>query len=460
MVTLLLSALTFGYLLHVNYLGYRPDHEFPKWQGALPITTDRGTASGFFRRQFNLPSEPTRAYLIVSGTDQLSVYMNGELAVYSRYFGTKSTESLDITRFVHSGNNVLAVAVQSNAPHSHCELSARMELWMPDGSRKTILTDPRWRASGVEEYSSRQHVDWYAPGFSDLHWSPAQISDPPDSRPIHPYRVPEKILQSFPRGYWLGASSGDMGDTTFVRDFQVRPERITGAWLGVSAAGNYTITLNDQFLYSYAGSKRSMELFDIEPYVMQGNNRLIIQVEGDDTLTKLAVTGLVQSLAGEMDFSSDGRWLTLDSESIARASSAYGTVMVMQALGVGAPDTSFTLNFKNIEIPAARLLDEVVRFGIIASMLFIAMASCLVLLHFLTFHYDPVPLWQDLETLVSPLLLGSLLTLGLIIVGYDIRVDAQALFKSPFLIAIGLIILLWEVFILSEKLMRRRSSDV
>jgi hypothetical protein len=93
-------------------------------------------------------------------------------------------------------------------------------------------------------------------------------------------------------------------------------------------------------------------------------------------------------------------------------------------------------------------------------MLFIAMASCLVLLHFLTFHYDPVPLWQDLETLVSPLLLGSLLTLGLIIVGYDIRVDAQALFKSPFLIAIGLIILLWEVFILSEKLMRRRSSDV
>jgi hypothetical protein len=459
MLTLLLSAVSFGYLLYATYVGYRPVQEFPQWHGALPITTDRATAVGFFRRQFSLPSEPVKAYLLISGTDQFSVYVNGNLAGISRYFGTRVSESMDITRFVRSGGNLLAVAVESNAPHSHCELTARLELRMPDGSRKTILTDPDWRAVTVEESVSSRQAAWYESNFSDLHWPPARISEPPDPRPIHPYAVPELILQSFPDGYWLGTRSGDGRDTTFVRDFQVGPQRITGAWLGVSAAGNYTIVMNDQFLYSYAGSRRSMELFDIEPYVKQGSNRLSIEVEGETSLAKLAVSGLVLSAAAQIDFSSDGRWRTLETERIAQASSAYGTVLVLQPLGHATPNSSMTLNFNQIETPIGRIVDYGVRFGIIAVMLFIAFASGVVLLHLLTRRYDPIPLWQDLETLVSPLLLGALLSLGLIIVSFDVRVDAQALFRPHFVIGIGLIVLLWEGFIMLERLTRRRSSD-
>jgi hypothetical protein len=458
-VTLLLAALSFGYLLYATYIDYRPVQEFPQWHGALPITTHRGTAVGFFRRQFSLPSEPVKAYLVISATDQLSIYMNGSLAETSRYFGAKTSESLDITRLVNRGDNLIAVSVESNAPYRACELTARLEIRMPDGSRKTILTDSAWRATGVEEYSSSLHQAWYEPGFPDLHWSPARINEPPDTRPIHAYRVPEMILQSFPNGYWIGTESVDSRYTTFVRDFQVRPERITGAWLGVSAAGNYSITLNDQFLFSYAGTKRSMELFDIEPYVRQGDNRLIIQVEDDTSLAKLAVSGLVLSDRGQMDFSTDGRWRTLKTERIDRASSAYGTVMVMQHLRIGAPDTNMTLSFNQIDTPIGWSLDHGIRFGIIASMLFIALASCLVLLHLFTRRFDPMPFWQDLETLVAPVLFGTILALVLIVVSFDIRVDVEALFRPHFLLEIGLIILLWEGFIVFERFRHRRSPD-
>ena len=458
-VSLLLAAVSFGYLLYATYLDYRPVQEFPQWHGALPITTQKGTAVGFFRRQFTLPSEPTKAYLVISGTDQFSVYVNGSLAGNSRYIGAKTSESMDITRFVSAGDNLLAVSVESDAPHRDCELTARLEIHMPDGSRKPILTDSAWRATGVEEYSSSQRLDWYKPGFPDLHWSPVRINEPPDPRPIHPYRVPEMILQSFPNGYWIGTESVDRRFTTFVRDFQVRPERITGAWLGISAAGNYTITLNDQFLFSYAGSKRSMELFDIEPYVRQGDNRLIIQVEDDASLAKLAVSGSILGDRGQMDFSSDGRWRILKTESMERAGSAYAAVMVMQHLRIGTPDTNMTLNFNQIDAPVGWLLDHVIRFGIIAGMLFIALASCLVLLHLFTRRFDPTPFWQDLETLVSPVLFGTILALGLIVVSFDIRVDVEALFKPHFLLEIGAIMLFWEGFIMFERFRLRRSTN-
>ena len=458
-VSLLLSAFSFGYLLYAIYIDYRPVQEFPQWHGAQPITTERGAALGYFRRQFNLPAEPIKAYLVVSGTDQLSVYVNGDLAGVSRYFGMKTSEIIDVTRLVHRGSNLLAVMVESNAPHASCELTARLELQLPGGTHNTVLTDTQWRASGVEEYSSTRQAAWYAVDFPDLHWSPARINEPPDPRPVHRYQVPETVIQSFPDGYWIGPQSGMPRNTTFVRDFQVRQEQITGAWLGVSAAGNYTITLNDQFLFSYAGSKRSMELFDIEPYVKQGNNRLLIQVEGDASLAKLAVSGMVSSAEGQIEFNTDGRWRTLETERMDQASSAYGSVLVMQRLGSGTPASNMTLSFNQIDTPIGKVLDHGVRYGIIAIMLLIVLTSGLLLLHLFNRRIDPIPFWQDLETLVSPLLYGSILALALILVSFDIRVDAQALFRPHFLAEIGLIVFFWEGFIMFERFKRRRSSD-
>ena len=159
-----------------------------------------------------------------------------------------------------------------------------------------------------------------------------------------------------------------------------------------------------------------------------------------------------------MDFSTDGRWRTLDTERIDQASSAFGEVMVMQHLRMGTPDTSMTLNFNQIDTPLGWLLDHAIRFGIISSMLFVAMASGLGLLHLFARRFDPIPFWQDLETLVSPLLFGTILVLGLIIVSFDIRVEVDALFRPHFLLAIGVLVLFWEGFILFERFRRGRSS--
>ncbi len=458
-VSLLLFAFSFGYLLHATYVAYRPSLELPQWQGALPITADKGMAIVYFRREFSIPSAPSKAYLVLSGTDDLSVYVNGDLAGKSRYFGAKTSEIMDITRFVHRGNNLLAVAVDSNAPDAVSELTARLELLLPDGSRKTLLTNPEWRATGVEDYSPSRHEAWYAPDFVDLHWSPAQVNDPPDDRPVHPYRVPEWIFQTFPDGYWIAPQSGDQHHATFVRDFQLNEKRITGAWLGVSMAGNYTITLNDQFLYSYAGTPSGMELFDLGPYVKPGGNRLYIQVDSARSLLKLAVSGVVSSAAGSVDFSSDGRWRTLTTEGAEQAGSATGPVMVMQRLGQALNDSHVTLNYREIDTPIEMRLDSGMWFGVLSLMLLIASSSSLGLLHLFMRRLDPLPFSQDLENLSYTFLFGALLALGLVIFSYDIRVDAKLLFQPYALVTIGLQMLLLEGFVILERINRRRTID-
>jgi hypothetical protein len=454
-IVLMLFALSFGYLLFVVDADYHPAREFPNWQGAQPIITDTASSSGYFRRQFLLAADPVKAYLVFSGSDDITIYVNGEVAGTSRYFGTNTSDILDITRFVRRGNNLLAVAVDNNAPGAVSELTARLEMLFTDGSRKTLLTNTDWRAKGEEDYSASRHVAWNSPDFVDLQWSPARVKVTPAERPIVPYQVPEMIYQIFPDGYWIGQQTDMNRNLIFLREFQVNTERITGAWLGVSVAGKYTITLNDRLLYSHAGSLGNMELFDIGPYVNYGENRLLVHVESDVFLPRLAVSGLVITTAGTVDFSSDGRWRTLSTEGSDQPASKPGTVIVLQRLRDAPADSRVTLNYKEIETPAEVSIHRTTWFGMLVLMLFITLAAILVLLHLVNRRFDPVPFWKDLETLVFPFLLGSLLALGLLTLSYDIRIDARMLLQPYSAVSIVVIVLAWEAVVMIERFIRR-----
>jgi hypothetical protein len=202
-----------------------------------------------------------------------------------------------------------------------------------------------------------------------------------------------------------------------------------------------------------------MELFDIGPYVNQGDNRLYISVDSEAGLLKLAVSGLVLTTEGSLKFNSDGRWRTLTTVTNDHAGSAAGAVIVMQRIQNRNGGANLTLNFKEIMMPLEMSLDRAIRFSILVAMLFVAVASGLMLLHLIIRRFDPMPFWQDLETLALPVLGGTVLAIGLIILSYDIRVDAQSLLHTQALTLIGLIVLHWEAIVMIERIIRGSAVD-
>ena len=458
-LSLLLFSFGFGYLSLTTYAEYRPQEQFPDWQGAQPITPETASAMGYFRRQLMLVSSPARAYLLVSGTDEVKVYVNETMVGAISYFDAKPADILDITRYLIPGKNLIAAEVENRATDAVPELRMRVELQQPDGTRQTLLTDRQWRAAGVEAYSQSRRVLWNSPDFVDLDWPSARIAHPPDNRPIHPYVVPEMIYRDFPEGYWIRQASDKRPNATFMREFEVYDEVITGAWLGISTAGNYSIMLNDLLLYSSTGSLESMVLFDIGPYINQGQNRLLIQLESETPLSKLAVSGLVTTVSGEVNFSSDGRWRILLPANSRQKTVKDEAVIVMDPVQSGVVDSSMSLNFKGIETPMPVLLQGIERFVILSMLIGVVTTASLVLLHLLGRLFAPLPLWQDLEILASPVMFVGMLIGLLLIVSNDIRIEAQMPFQPPVLISLLVLLLLWEGFILVERFVRERSGD-
>jgi hypothetical protein len=202
-----------------------------------------------------------------------------------------------------------------------------------------------------------------------------------------------------------------------------------------------------------------MELYDIGPYVNPGENRLLVHLESDVVLPKLAVSGLVELRRERLNFSTDGRWRLLHETRAHRVPAEQTSVMVMERVRESAPDANLTLDFKEIESPAGMNLVRVERYLGFALITFLAVALSLSVLHRISRHYDPIPLWQDLETLVLPLFLAGILMVCLLILEQELRFDALASFQLPLLALMAVVVLLWEGFILIERIDRRWWMD-
>jgi hypothetical protein len=455
---LLSFSLTFAYLLSATFTVYQPFRLVPDWRGAKPITANVLSPLGYFRREFLLPYHPHKAYLVVSATDEVTVYVNANLVGNSRYFGAYVSEILDITQFLRPGNNLIAIAVANQAT-GKAVLTARVEVILPDGTKKTLLTDSQWRARSVEGYAKFQQLAWYALNFMDLDWAAANIVPIPDERPVYPPRVPEYVFQAFPEGHWIGHQKAGETNATFLREFHVNQERISGAWLGVSASGNYSITLNGLLLYAIAGSLRTMELYDIGPFVSPGSNRLVIRLESETILPKLAVSGLLTSAEERLSFNSDGRWQLLSHGAEQMLSAENDSIIVMDRLQEGSPEAKLALKPKEIEAPAELAWKRAQRFLFFTWLTFLATSLSLLLLHRINRFFDPVPLWQDLETLLLPLFLGAVLLFFMLLIGHDPRIGTATL-EQPLTVAlIVLLVLVWEALILIERIYRKGSAD-
>jgi hypothetical protein len=451
---LLLFSISFAYLVEGTVDRSRSEWAVPQWQGAHWIAPAESSAIGYFRRWVELPSAAVRAHLIVAGTDKFAVFVNGNAVNSRQFFGSRASLVADVTGSLRKGRNVIAVQVISQRRAHEPELAARLEMWLADGTHRTVKSDATWRALGMEIYQRARRSEWHELEFDDLSWPPAVVLEPGDAHRVRDLRVPSSVYRSLPAGQWIWRSSNAEGGAVFVRTFDV-DGRATEAWLGVSRTGRYAVTLNGLSLTSVVGTRNSMELFDINSYVRPGPNELLIHLAGGEAPRRLAVSGFVETATGRVDLHSDGRWRSRETGAAPGRNAGTTPVVVMADVMDPAVRPAPKLVFEPL-----RELDEsraAVRVLETSASAFLFAVIALVALFQVARVFTGATQWQSLETLALPIGWGAIAIGALILVRKDAQADVDVLFGPAALVAPLVAIAVWEALVLVE-LRRRRPS--
>ena len=129
----------------------------------ISAAADASPGTVYLRRTFQLDPGLVKAVMLAAADQQAVVFVNGTNA--GSVVGVQKAATLDVTRFLHPGANVLAVQVTHGA--GPAVFRQMLELAQSDGRQRWVVTDSGWRAS------SRAEPDWSSPGFADAGWAPA-----------------------------------------------------------------------------------------------------------------------------------------------------------------------------------------------------------------------------------------------------------------------------------------------
>jgi putative heme-binding domain-containing protein len=131
------------------------------WSNADPNSSSSDQVR-YFRKAFD--GKPfTKAILTVAGDDRATAFLNGKQVAENRNW--KNAVSVDVTREVKPGENVLALRGRNN--NSAAGVIAKLEFTLPDGRKQAIVTDASWLVSAVET------PDWQTATFKAENWARA-----------------------------------------------------------------------------------------------------------------------------------------------------------------------------------------------------------------------------------------------------------------------------------------------
>lgn len=118
----------------------------------------------FFRKTFNLPARPQKAFLRISVDTGYELFINGRLVAAVDEWN--NTRDYEVALFLQRGINLIAVHGVNHAGHRCFALALRT-----DASSEMIVSDTSWKVSDREVWG------WQLPEFDDSGWE-AAIAQP------------------------------------------------------------------------------------------------------------------------------------------------------------------------------------------------------------------------------------------------------------------------------------------
>ena len=177
-----------------------------------------------FRREFTIEKKVRRARIFVAGPGLFELSLNGEKVGDDVLAQTKTDfrkrilyNTYDITDELESGPNALGIMLGNGwfngqkkfwgwqyQWYGSPRVILQLEIEYYDGTRESIITDKRWKASWSpiifnclfdgEHYDARlEQEGWDSPGFDDSSWSPVNVVPSPGGKLRSALHEPGKV---------------------------------------------------------------------------------------------------------------------------------------------------------------------------------------------------------------------------------------------------------------------------
>jgi hypothetical protein len=270
-----------------------------------------------FRRSFHLNAAPRTATLYVAGPRQAQVWINGQLAAEFVYqpqghMGFR-TMTAEVARYLHTGENTLAIEAVRGYGSSHHTNSA-MTKWLNSGEvlavkivpaaegvdqKPLVVSDGAWRSS----VHSAQ--GWQQPGFDDAAWKPV----------VHRGVESDADFFQWQADAGMYAWPGYLGEAPYMANYRMAPAKTTGTADGlvvdfgrelngrvVLQAGAQPLTARLRYAESLGELQKGGFLGDAPLHVPAGGEErgpksgfryALVNFEGPSKGAQIAVEGIV-----------------------------------------------------------------------------------------------------------------------------------------------------------------------
>lgn len=178
----------------------------------------------YLRKEFDLPSQPKRAVLYVSGVGSSVCYMNGERIgndvfgpLPTWYDASVSYLTYDVTPLLKSGTNAIGVALGNGRYLSMRangmvgfglpRLMAQLNIEYDNGETVSVVSDDSWKATNHgpitannefdgEHYDARLELGkWTESGYNDSGWQLAERMEAPKGKLVAQLSPSLKVME-------------------------------------------------------------------------------------------------------------------------------------------------------------------------------------------------------------------------------------------------------------------------
>ncbi|MER3446963.1 MAG: hypothetical protein C4291_09020 [Candidatus Dadabacteria bacterium] len=427
---LLFSAL-FGFFLWEIYVAYNNSGYRADWHGWWITSSKLEGDVFYFRKKFNLSNNIKNAWLLVSASDELKVYLNGKNLGQANLDGWFPIGVYDVTDTINLGVNVLAVRVDKRSFQG--PVKAVVELGYEDiyGNKHYVFSDETWKLSNREERSSPSGLYWYNLGFNDSSWVNAETLGRPRDLWLN---VDPRIYTTSANGLWFWAGNQREISCRTDIDTSKKPET---AWIRLASKGGFILSVNGMRVdvrESVIGTEAEtvtipsniLRIYDIGPFLRNGNNIILVTVYAEGLDRGLYMDGIIEG---------DG-WNKKIDETGFKCFYSGGSI----SLPIYKGDPGW------VSIKNKSVLDAYIPLGLdvllysilififcISSVVFIGFTFVISAIIRLPFHY-----------LSKTYFIPSLFLLFIYILRYDVRFYESFPFQSRFLIlSLCLLFLIW-----------------
>ena len=178
----------------------------------------------YLRKEFDLPSQPKRAVLYVSGVGSSVCYMNGERIgndvfgpLPTWYDASVSYLTYDVTPLLKSGTNTIGVALGNGRYLSMRangmvgfglpRLMAQLNIEYDNGKTVSVASDDSWKVTNCGPITANNEFDgewydarlelgkWAESGYDDSGWKPAERMEAPKGKLVAQLSPSLKVME-------------------------------------------------------------------------------------------------------------------------------------------------------------------------------------------------------------------------------------------------------------------------